>query len=364
MTALTAAATNSPDTNLSLRLLERDVVPDWLIRVGIRRLLAARLREERCATLELQQQRLMKLVAQLKASPIALHTREANEQHYELPCEFFELVLGKHLKYSSCYFRAGVDSLDTAEHDMLALTCERARLADGERILELGCGWGSLTLFMAARYPNAKITAVSNSRTQKAFIDAAAARRGLTNVHVITCDMNDLAFPSGTQFDRAVSVEMFEHMRNYEMLLARISRWLAPTATLFVHIFTHRTFAYPFEIRDASDWMARYFFTGGIMPSDGLLGYFQRDLRLIDHWQVDGTHYQKTSECWLANMDRQRDRVRKILRETYGEAHALRWWVYWRVFFMSCAELFGYGGGREWVVSHYLFENRAGERVP
>ena len=358
MTATIAATATADETNLSLRLLERDLLPDWLIRFGIRRLLGERLDAERCATLELQQQRLMKLVAQLKASPIALHTREANEQHYELPCEFFELVLGSHLKYSSCYFRPGVESLDTAEADMLALTCERARIADGERVLELGCGWGSLTLFMASRYPNAQITAVSNSRTQKAFIDAAAAGRGLTNVRVITCDMNDLAFPDGTQFDRAVSVEMFEHMRNYDVLLERISRWLAPAATLFVHIFTHRTFAYPFEIRDASDWMARYFFTGGIMPSDDLLGYFQRNLRLIQHWQVDGTHYQKTSECWLANMDRHRDRVSKILSDTYGEAHARRWWVYWRVFFMSCAELFGYSRGQEWLVSHYLFENR------
>ena len=357
MTATLAASANADDTNLALRLLERDVLPDWLIRIGIRRLLAERLRDERCATLELQQQRLMKLIGQLKASPVALHTREANEQHYELPCEFFELVLGKHLKYSSCYYRPGVDSLDTAEHDMLALTCERARLANGERILELGCGWGSLTLFMAARFPNAKITAVSNSRTQKAFIDSAAAHRGLTNVRVVTCDMNELSFPDGTQFDRCVSVEMLEHMRNYEVLLERVSRWLAPAATLFVHIFTHRTLAYPFEVRDASDWMARYFFTGGIMPSDALLHYFQRDLQLIDRWQVDGTHYQRTSEHWLANMDRNGNRIRTILRSTYGAAHERRWWVYWRVFFMSCAELFGYAHGREWLVSHYLFEN-------
>jgi len=358
MTTRTLRSVPDDSASFALRLLERDLLPDGVIRWGIRRLLRQRLREERRDTLEAQQQHLMRFIAHLKASPIAIHTREANEQHYELPSEFFELVLGTHLKYSSCYFQPGVESLDEAERTALELTCRRARIADGERVLELGCGWGSLTLFVAARFPNAHITAVSNSRSQKAFIDARAAERGLTNVQVITHDMNELSFPAATRFDRVVSVEMFEHMRNYERLLERIGQWLTPAGTLFVHIFTHRMFAYPFEIRDASDWMAKYFFTGGIMPSDQLLGYFQRDLRLAEHWQLDGTHYGKTSECWLRNMDRHRDRIRTILRRTYGVASARRWWVYWRVFFMSCAELFGFRGGREWLVSHYLFEQR------
>jgi cyclopropane-fatty-acyl-phospholipid synthase len=343
-------------TSWSMRLLERDLLPDSVVRYGIRRLLKARLVEEDRGSPEATQQHLMKLIARLKQSPIAINTADANQQHYELPCGFFELVLGKHLKYSSCYYRDAAETLDQAEANMLKLTAERARLQNGDRILELGCGWGSLSLWMAENFPASTITVVSNSRTQKRFIDERATARGLKNLEVITSDMNHLSFPAGTQFDRVVSVEMFEHMRNYELLLQRISTWLKPQGTLFVHIFTHKDYAYPFEVRDETDWMAKYFFTGGIMPSDDLLLYFQRDLGLVDHWQVDGRHYQQTSEHWLQNMDAHRAQIEPILAETYGADQVRRWWVYWRVFFMSCAELWGFKRGREWIVSHYLFE--------
>jgi cyclopropane-fatty-acyl-phospholipid synthase len=349
-------------TSLSMRLLERDLVPDFLIRMRIRGLLADRLREEDMGDPDRQRARMTEFLARLTASPVAIETAAANEQHYEVPTEFYTRVLGKHLKYSSaCYPHPGArpaENLDAAEARMLALTCQRARLENGERILELGCGWGSLSLWMAANYPDARITAVSNSRTQKAHIDAQARERGLANLEIVTCDVNALSFPAGTHFDRVVSVEMFEHMRNYDTLLARVASWMAPGATLFVHIFTHKRFAYPFEVRDESDWMARYFFTGGIMPSDDLLLHFQRDVRILEHWRVPGWHYQLTSEAWLQNMDRHRDSIMPVLARTYGESQALRWWVYWRVFFMACAELWGYAGGDEWMVSHYLFEKR------
>lgn len=335
-------------------MLERNLIPDFLIRIGIRRKLAQKLADERQDGLEFGQARFMKLINQLKASPIAVNTKEANEQHYELPVEFFKYVMGKHMKYSCGYWKSDDISFDKSEEDMLKITVERAQIENGQSILELGCGWGSLTLFMAQHFPQAQITAVSNSRTQKQYIDGQAQARGLKNIHVMTADMN--TFTIDKKFDRVVSVEMFEHMRNYEKLLFKVASFLKPDGKLFVHIFTHREFAYLYDETDESDWIGKYFFTGGIMPSDHLLFYFADDFKKENHWRVSGAHYQKTSEGWLTNMDRHRAEIMPIMTKTYGEKDALKWWVYWRVFFMSCAELWGYSNGNEWIVSHYLFK--------
>lgn len=339
-------------------LLENDRIPDALIRIGIRKYLKQRLRDERKADTELQQQHFMKLIADLKNSPIAVNTSEANEQHYEVPAGFYKYCLGKHLKYSCGHWRDGIQDLDSAEEDMLKLTCQRAELIDRQNVLELGCGWGSLSLYMAKQYPESRFTVVSNSKTQKEYIDGQANNLNLDNLTVITADIND--FTIEKKFDRVVSVEMFEHMRNYQLLMKKIASWLEPEGKLFVHIFTHKTLAYKYEVVDDTDWMSKYFFTGGIMPSDDLLMYFNEHMSIEKHWHVSGTHYAKTSEAWLNNMDAHKKEIMPLFIDTYGRENALRWWVYWRIFYMSCAELWNYRKGEEWIVSHYLFTKKAG----
>ena len=317
-----------------------------LIRLG----LAGDLRRRGSAGIEAQLRDKLELVRLLERSPIAVQADAANHQHYEVPTEFFRMVLGLRLKYSACYFPPGVDDLDAAEEAMLALVCERAGVDDGQEILDLGCGWGSLSLYLARRFPGSRILGVSNSRTQKACIDARIAELGLSNLEIQTADVTTWDAPR--PFDRIISVEMLEHMRNYAALLARIAAWLRPEGRFFAHIFAHLRFAYVV----ADNWLADAFFTGGIMPSDDLLLYFQGALRVTDHWRVSGLHYQRTSELWLQRLDRERERVLALFAGDVGDEEALRMFVRWRLFFLVTAESFGFANGEEWFVSHYLME--------
>ena len=339
---------------LLIKLAEKGFLPDSLIRLGIKRLCSQRLLQATSFSDADMEKEHAAWIGVLKTSPIALVPEKANEQHYEVPPRLFELVLGKNLKYSSGFWPEGVSSLDQSESAMLELTAERAGLFDGQDILELGCGWGSLTLYMAAHFPKSKITAVSNSNDQRQFIEERCRQLKLENILVITADMND--FNAEGLFDRVVSIEMFEHMRNYEKLLGRVNTWLKKEGKLCVHIFSHQKAAYPFEDKDDADWMAREFFSGGQMPSHRLLMSFPEQMKIEKDWRVSGIHYEKTSLAWLQKMDKNKAEVLELFKKTYGEEDASSWFQRWRIFFMSCEVLFGYNHGSEWGVSHYLFE--------
>ena len=344
-------------SKLAIRLSESGLMPDFLIRYGIRKLSQQRLMEISAGNTEVASEIRNHFFQSMRQAQIAPLPEMANAQHYEVPAAFFDLVLGKHRKYSSCFWPNGVHTLDQAEQQALNQTCQHANLQNGQAILELGCGWGSLSLWMARHYPDSQITSVSNSKSQRDFILAIAKKEKLNNLNVITCDMNH--FEINQQFDRIVSVEMFEHMRNYAVLFEKISLWLAPQGQFFMHIFCHKDVPYAFEVQGDDDWMSQFFFSGGFMPSDDTPSQFQTHLKLARQWRWDGTHYEKTANAWLANMDQNEAVINGILADCYGSENVVLWRQRWRIFFMACAELFGYQGGQEWWVSHYLFEKNA-----
>jgi cyclopropane-fatty-acyl-phospholipid synthase len=345
MSSVTAKAVDWTETGL---------VPDSVIRAGIRRLLDRKLKEIHVTDVEKAAIIKNRFVQMMGESPIALVPHLANEQHYEVPAAFYSEVLGRNRKYSCCYWPTGVNDLDAAEDAALQVTAERAGIEDGMKVLDLGCGWGSLSLWIAEHFPKASVTSVSNSRSQRDYIVRAAENRGIENIEVHVCDMNDFAAP-GT-YDRIVSVEMFEHMRNYPELFRRISNWLEPDGRFFMHIFCHRTTPYEYIDRGPSDWMSRHFFSGGIMPSADLPMRIGGDLTVERHWQWNGDHYARTLRAWLDKMDARKGAVMPILEDTYGKDQADRWRMRWRIFFMACEELFACNGGREWYVSHYLLK--------
>ena len=343
----------------AITLAERRLLPDWLIRIGIRKMLRDRIRSERRKTEEEKLLAKSDFFEMLWQSPVAIESTAANDQHYEVPAEFFRLVLGPHLKYScGLWGEIPTSTLDMAqsEIDMLCLSAERADIQDGMRILDLGCGWGSFSLYAAKMYPESEVIGVSNSKSQREWIMQQAGERGLSNLEIRTADVATLEMDES--FDRVVSIEMFEHMRNYQELLSRISGWLNPDGKLFVHVFCHKELAYAFNVGEPRDWMARHFFTGGLMPSEDLLGNFQDDLRLESTWQVNGMHYGFTCESWLKKLDQNIDQVRKVMQSAVGSRRAAAIQIQrWRMFFMACAELFSYDAGKQWYVAHYRFRN-------
>ena len=341
---------------LAIKFAELGILPDYLVRKGVRIFLNQRLKEICISDPEQAAYIQKSFVKMMQSSEIAPLPAIANQQHYEVPTTFFKEVLGNNLKYSSCYWNEEVNNLDEAENLALSITCQHADLQNGMEVLELGCGWGSLTLWIASHYPNSKILGISNSASQRDYIISQAKKRNLNNIEIETVDMNK--FETNKKYDRIVSVEMFEHMRNYQLLYKKIHSWLNQEGKFFKHIFCHRLTPYEFIIDDDSDWMSQYFFTAGIMPSDNLPYHFQEKLKLDNHWRWSGTHYQKTSNEWLYNMDSKKEIILPIIKDTYGEQNIRIWWNRWRIFFMACAELFGFDNGNQWWVSHYLFSKQ------
>lgn len=331
-------------------LAERRLLPDSLIRWGIQNQL-----KKHSLYLTENPKSDASWIESLSQRPIAECTETSKEQHYEVPTEYFKTALGAHLKYSSCYWDESTTSLEMAETNMLRQSCEHAQLENGQTVLELGCGWGSMSLWMAEHYPRSTITAMSHSKTQKAFIDSEIERRGLDNLKVITSDIND--FDTSERFDRIVSIEMFEHLRNHRLLFDRLNIWLKEEGLIFVHIFAHRKECYLFEVEHKRDWMAAHFFTGGMMPSMNLLSNAAKGFKELNRWEINGLHYSKTLEAWLSKQDEAESTIRKYFVKTYGKDAKL-WIQRWRIFYLACSELFAYDQGHEWLVMHYLFAKK------
>ncbi len=344
---------------LSIQIAERLPVPDALLRLGIRQRVARRVRAEAAGGVDVQSERFRDLVRRLDEQPIAVATEDANLQHYEVPADFYALCLGPRRKYSCAWWPEGVTTLAQAEDAMLELYAERARLEDGQRVLDLGCGWGSLSLWLAERHPESRILGVSNSASQREYILRTARERGITNLEIVTADAN--TFEPGERFDRIVSIEMLEHVRNQRRMMARIGGWLRPDGLAFVHIFTHRTFPFEFDAARKSDWIARHFFTGGTMPSDDLMLHTAAgSLEVVDHWRVSGVHYARTARAWLELLDANREAALAVLSgPPYEPRGAKRRYRRWRLFFLSCEGLWGFRDGAEFIVSHYLFRPAA-----
>ncbi|EQC45982.1 cyclopropane-fatty-acyl-phospholipid synthase family protein [Bacteriovorax sp. Seq25_V] len=330
-------------------LVEKGVLPDFVLRYGIRSLLKERLSELEASGMDGK----MGFINELKKSHVAIMEELANVQHYEVPTDFFKLCLGKRLKYSCAYYETG-DDLNNAEDRMFEKVIERAGLQDGQKVLELGCGWGSFCLYLARKFPNSTFVAISNSKTQKIYIDSICEREGIKNLEIRTANVANLELEE--TFDRIVSVEMFEHMRNYKELLNRIHGWLNSDGKLFIHIFCHREFCYPYEVKDDTDWMAKYFFSGGIMPSYDIFEQVGSNMKLASKWKVNGYHYHRTCEDWLKNMDANKEQVFSLFEKAYPPGEAKKWFNYWRVFYLACSELFKYDGGDQWFVGHFLLE--------
>ena len=339
--------------NLGIKLTELGLVPETVLRVAIKKIIQQRLSEIPINAKERETEK-TRFIEELRSSPIALSTNQANEQHYEVPPSFFQEIMGAHLKYSCGWFDENTTSLDTAEENMLKLYIERLGIRDHQRVLDLGCGWGSFTLFAAEKFPKSDFVAVSNSNDQTDFINNTTKARALGNVEAIKQDMNDLSLEGS--FDRIISIEMFEHMRNYGALLSKLRNHLSNDGKLFVHIFTHRDHPYPYEVRGPSDWMSKYFFTSGLMPSQDIFSYFEEDFVVEQNWKINGSHYAKTCNLWLQNHYRNKKTILDIFKGHYPNPRL--WFVRWQLFFLACEELFACNEGKEWFVSHYLLTLR------